>query len=203
MDQDTLSRIFDPFFTTKFVGRGLSLTTALGILKAHNGAMSAESRLGEGSLFEVFLPVARPRVPQPKLVAPPPRSHPTPGESIVLLVDDEAVLRETVSELLHILGYKVIEAVDGMEALETFKKRKEDITLVLMDLTMPRMDGREAFQAMRQIDPQVPVILSSGYTEQDATRDLVGSGLGAFLQKPYRLRDLEAALNSVLGKTNA
>jgi CheY-like chemotaxis protein len=121
----------------------------------------------------------------------------------ILLVDDEVVLRESVGELLVALGYEVIQAVDGLDALEKFKANREEIGLVLMDLTMPRMDGREAFLAIRAIDPRVRVILSSGYTEQDATSRLIGSGLAAFLQKPYRLKDLEEILKKVLGSSKS
>lgn len=197
MDAKTLSRCFDPFFTTKFVGRGMGLTMALGILKAHEGAILAESEPGKGTLFTIYLPaVQAPEKRQEEV--PPTLAKQEPQKGKILLVDDEPILRESVSELLEVLGFDVVEAVDGMDALDKFKTQRQDISVVLMDLTMPRMDGREAFLAMRDVDPNVKVILSSGYSEQDSTRHIIGSGLAAFLQKPYRLKDLEAVLARVL-----
>jgi len=193
MDAATLARIFDPFFSTKFMGRGLGLPATQGIVRAHGALLQVESTPGTGSAFSIyFRPSAMPPTPEePQAFRAPKRA----AGGRILLVDDEESLRESIAEFLEVLGFSVVQAADGLEAVEAFRAQSPDIGLIIMDLTMPRMDGHEAFQAIRALDPQIPIILSSGYSEQDATRQFSGEALAAFLQKPYTLKALEAMVN--------
>jgi len=196
MAPEVQARIFEPFFTTKVMGRGLGLSATMGILKGHRAAMKIYSEEGRGTTFRLLFPVcagmAAPEAPQP--AAPIPRQQAT-----VLLVDDEQMIREAAGAALESLGFKVVMACDGREAVETFRQNGA-IDLVLMDLTMPHMDGREAFHQLRRIRPSVPVILSSGYNEQESIQEFLGRGLAGFLQKPYTLRALEQLVLQALAR---
>ena len=189
MSPGVLARIFDPFFTTKVKGRGLGLSAMLGILRGHKAGIRIRSREGAGSLFQIFFPAS------PKAAAPRPD---TPAEPVgefsgkLLLVDDEVIILESIGLALETLGFEVIQARDGVEAMERFEAARPD--LVLMDLTMPRMDGATAFAKMQASRPEVPVILSSGYDRQA----LEGVRPAAFVQKPYRLKELKKLLAEVL-----
>jgi len=196
MDEETRLRLFDPFFTTKFSGRGLGLSAMLGILKAHNAGIRIQSKVGAGSSFKLFFPASAVQgVPEP---APEPLpSVPGPTGNI-LVVDDEPDVRETVAELLGSLGYRTLEARDGLDALERFEADGPDIALVIMDLTMPRMDGREAVARMRLLDPEVRVILCSGFNEADATRGFPEVHHSGFLQKPFTFQNLKDAVRMAL-----
>jgi CheY-like chemotaxis protein len=196
MDAATLERIFDPFFSTKFTGRGLGLAAVLGIVRGHKGVLRVYSELGKGSRFEVLLPVAgRPQVREKRA----PGTEAWRGTGTILLIDDEEMVRTTVREMLTWLGFDVLVAADGQEAIETFRARAETVTCILLDLTMPRMSGEETFREFRRIRQEVPVILCSGYNEQDVTQRFVGQGLAGFVQKPYTLANLQEALQRVLG----
>ncbi len=197
MPPDVLDRIFDPFFTTKATGRGLGLSAMLGILRGHHAGLRIHSRPGEGSVFQLFFPVA------PGATGPAPAQPPaTSGARLrgrVLLVDDEALVRETTGRVLAALGLEVVQAQDGFEAVALVDRDPAGYDLVFMDLTMPRMDGREAFQAMRARNPALKVILCSGYTEQDILRTFEGETPAGFLQKPFQIRDLRNLLGRVMG----
>ncbi len=202
MDAATLGRIFDPFFSTKFMGRGLGLPATQGILRTHRAILKVESEVDKGSTFTIYFPVLQEDLDLPEPAPLRKAQQPVQASSStrILLVDDETVLRESVAEFLEILGFEVIQAVDGQDAVERFQAMLGHISLVIMDLTMPRMDGHEAFLALRALDPSLKVILSSGYTEQDATRPFQGAKLAAFLHKPYYLKDLEALIHRVLSE---
>ncbi|WP_306590004.1 PAS domain S-box protein [Geothrix sp. 21YS21S-4] len=195
MTPEVRERIFDPFFTTKFTGRGLGLSAMLGILRSHHGSLKVYSELGKGSAFRLFLPA----VGAPKEEHPPRREglH-WRGTGTLLVVDDEAGARSVARTLGEGLGFRVVEAADGREGVALFELHHAEISVVLMDLTMPHMDGRQAFAKMHAIDPGVPVVLTSGYSEQDVIGDFVDRGLAGFLPKPYRSSQFQAMLRKAV-----
>lgn len=198
MDSDTASRIFDPFFTTKFTGRGLGMAAVLGIVRGHKGAIAMSSQPGAGTTFRVYIPAAG------EAARPPARKieetgSDWKGSGTVLLVDDEDILISIASELLGELGFDVITAGDGLEALEAFRQNVDRICCVLLDLTMPNMDGEQCFRELSAFRPDVKVIISSGYSEQEVAGRFSGKGLVGFVQKPYTLSVLRTALRAVLG----
>ncbi|BDU69017.1 hypothetical protein GETHOR_11180 [Geothrix oryzae] len=197
MTPEVMERIFDPFFTTKATGRGLGLSAMLGILRGHGAGLRIASEVGRGSTFRLCFPAAsEPASPRPSGES---SAEAPPVRGLVLLVDDEPQILQTTGSALTSLGLEVVTATDGLEALERFREHRTSLRLVLMDLTMPRMDGREAFQAMRALDPRIPVVLSSGFTEQDSRLAFQGGSPAAFLQKPYQLKDLRTAIQKALG----
>lgn len=188
-----MEELFDPFFTTKFTGRGLGLPVVLGITLAHKGAVTVESKPGRGSSFRVFLPIqtgGASRQAAPK--------GPTGGRGTVLLVEDEEMMRGLAGFMLEHLGFTVLSAGDGFEAVELFRKHRDTIRCVLCDLSMPGMNGRETLEVLRRIAPGIPVILASGYTESHALSVGHPEQPWAFLQKPYRVAELKAALDALL-----
>jgi len=192
MDEETKARIFEPFFSSKAVGRGLGLAAVSGIVRGHKGAIRVYSELGKGTTIKVLLPASTHEAAPTKV----PVSH-TASErvqGIVLVVDDEAAVRRLARRSLERLGFTVIEAEDGHVAVEAYRAQPHDIVGVLLDMTMPVMGGEETFRQLRVIDPDVRVLLSSGYNEQEATRRFAGKGLAGFLQKPYRATELQEAM---------
>jgi PAS domain S-box-containing protein len=196
MSPEVMARIFDPFFTTKATGRGLGLSAMLGILRGHRAGLEIHSEVGRGSTFRIYFPAAKGRAVGGEARE---RAGASPLKGTVLLVDDEPAVLETLGPALETLGFRVLLARDGTEAVAQFQADPAGIDLVLMDLTMPRMDGREAFQAIRGIRPDARVVLSSGYTEQESVQSIMGQGLAGFLQKPYTLRILQETLQKALG----
>jgi PAS domain S-box-containing protein len=196
MDDVTRGRIFEPFFTTKFTGRGLGLSAVLGIMRGHKGAIKVYSEPGKGTTIKVLFPASS--APAQPLEGDPPKERQWRGSGAVLMADDEETVRKVGGQMLAHLGFRPILAADGQQALSSFLLHKESIVCVIVDLTMPAMDGEETFQEIHRIDPQIPVILSSGYNEQEAVQRFVGKGLAGFLQKPYQLSQLRQKLQEVL-----
>ena len=194
MTAETRAKIFDPFFSTKRTGRGLGLAAVLGIVRGHNGAVQVASEPNRGSTFCVFLPACEP-VASP---AEPPLALPTcPGGGTVLVVDDEDFIRSLAQRMLEALGFQVLTACDGREGIETFR-RQQEIVAVLLDVTMPGFDGLETLRELRRIRHDVPVLLSSGFSETEVTKRLEGHDLAGFVSKPYSLEQLAQALLGLL-----
>jgi CheY-like chemotaxis protein len=209
-DKD-IENIFDPFFSSKFTGRGLGLSVVLGIVRTHGGAVTVESKPDRGSIFKVFLPVTTDAVlcqlhpiaiPSATTGTPPPgKSDKTPileDGGTVLLVEDEEPVRKMTRVMLTRLCYAVLEASDGVEAVELFQQRQNEIRCVLCDLTMPRMGGWETLAALRKISPDIPIILSSGYDKDQVMAGEHAEWPQAFLGKPYKLSDLRETIQKAI-----
>lgn len=193
-----LSRIFDPFFTTKnqekgVRGTGLGLASAYGAVQQHNGAIYVSSTVGNGTAFRLQLPLSQFTGPVtlklPETVT---------GSGCILVVDDEDIMRSTADEILATIGYEVIFADNGKHAVEVFEKERERIDLVLLDMVMPEMNGRDCFKKLRSLDPDLKIILTSGFTREEDLKDIREGGLNGFIRKPYRRAALSQIIHEVL-----
>ncbi|NPU84504.1 MAG: PAS domain S-box protein [Syntrophaceae bacterium] len=200
MDDQTRERIFDPFFTTKGMGRGtgLGLATVYGIVKGHGGAINVASRPGRGTTFVIHLPASQKAVVREAA----PQATATGGAETILLVDDETLVLNVAREMLQVLGYRVLRAGSGQEAVAVYHERKDGIDMVILDMIMPGMSGGETFDRLREIDPQVRVLLSSGYSIDGAAREILDRGCNGFLQKPFQLEQMARSVRSVLDGKN-
>ncbi len=200
MTQETLSRIFEPFYTTKFTGRGLGLSAVMGIIRSHGGGLRVYSEPGKGTTFKVLLPAVEGEADRETLK--PGSKSGSGGEwrgaGTVLLVDDEESVRAISAKLLNLLGLEVLIAENGLQALDIYREKQKDIDLVILDLTMPKMDGAETFRGLRAIDQDVKVVLASGYSEKDVATRFAGKKLSACVQKPYSLDKLREILPPLL-----
>lgn len=196
MDSNVKKRIFEPFFTTKFTGRGLGMAAMLGIVRGHRGCVKIYSEPANGSTIKVLFPVVEDDSDKEN------KSftilEPWKGHGTVLLVDDDEAIRGIARDLLELTGFTVLMANDGRQALDIFQVHADQIRCVILDLTMPHMDGEETFRELRRIKPDAKVIMSSGYNAQEVNQRFLGKGIAGFLQKPYHLRDLQAELKRVL-----
>ncbi len=193
MDGATLARIFDPFFTTKFTGRGLGLAAVLGIVRGQKGAITVDTVVGKGSTFQVFFPV----VGQPRDVKPAAPRKVSPGSATILIVDDEAVVHKTARSALERLGYAVLVAENGVEALRIFEQHQDRIALIVLDMTMPIMGGEEALPRLRSIREKVKIVASSGYNEREFLEKF-GDRVDGFLQKPYTASQVAQVVSHAL-----
>ena len=196
MDKATQERIFEPFFTTKEMGRGtgLGLASVYGIIKNHGGFINVYSEKGEGATFNIYLPASEREVIEEKK----PAGDTLRGTETVLFVDDEDMIIEVAEELLEQLGYKVLTARSGKEAIETYEKNKEQIDIAILDMIMPDMSGGETYDKLKEINPDIKVLLASGYSLNGAATEILDRGCNGFIQKPAKMRELSQKLREIL-----
>jgi PAS domain S-box-containing protein len=197
MDDATRAKIFDPFFTTKFTGRGLGLAAVLGIIRGHRGTVRVSSHPGVGTCFQVYFPASTRTIERSLSALSNDSIH---GSGTVLIVDDEEIVRMAARTVLESFGYTVLEAKDGREALRVYERHIGEISVVLLDMTMPIMSGVETLQHMLKLDPEAVVIATSGYNESEAMQ-IFGSSIAGFIQKPFTAPDLGRKIKSACERT--
>jgi CheY-like chemotaxis protein len=194
MDKATREKIFEPFFSTKFAGRGLGMAAVVGIVRGHGGGIRIETGLGEGTSITVFFPATTEAEGQTSTVPGASANVSWQGRGKVLLVEDDEAAREFAHVCLERAGIEVVEAADGREATVLFQAQPDEFSCVLLDLTMPHLDGVETYSRLKRIRPDIPVILCSGYPKKAATERFSDMGLAGFLKKPYEPEELLACL---------
>lgn len=198
MDKETMTRIFDPFFTTKVTGRGLGLAAVLGIVQGHKGCLQVSSEKGKGTCFKILLPAYD--LPAETVVPVATPSLDWKGHGTLLIAEDDEAILKMSCRILESAGFKVLTAADGQEALTVFRRHQNEIRLVLLDMTMPRLDGEACLLELRRLNPTVKVIMTSGHNEQEVINRFTGKGLTGFIQKPYTLKELLPKIREVLGE---
>ena len=188
MDEKTMKRVFDPFFTTKQKerGTGLGLASAYGIIKNHDGIITVESTKDKGTIFNLYLPASERAVIEEQGD----EQKITVGSETVLLVDDEPIVLDVSVQMLKKIGYKVLFAHHGREAIEIFKQNNDKIAIVILDLIMPGINGGEVYERLKEIDSNVKVLLSNGYSIDGQAAEILNRGCDGFIQKPFKLNEL-------------
>lgn len=196
LSEDDKANLFDPFYKGKYLGSGLALSSVLGIVREHGGAISVEGKIGKGATVTAYFPVSD--GPASMVVEPPATAPPWRGDGTVLIVDDEPNARKIAQLFLEEVGFEVLLAEDGRRGVELFGEHANEVVAVVLDLTMPHMSGAETFHELRKIRRDIPVLLSSGYSEQDVTDRFSGQPWAGFIQKPYRFAALVFKLKEIL-----
>jgi len=198
MDKATIERIFDPFFTTKEMGRGtgLGMASAYGIVKGHGGYIDVDSQRGQGTTFRIYLPASEGRVIEKKVVS----GKIVEGKETILLVDDEEMVLEVGTQVLNTLGYTVLEAKGGKEAVDVYQSNRDKIHIVLLDMIMPQMGGGETYDRIKEINPKVKVLLSSGYSVDGQAKEILERGCDGFIQKPFNMKQISQKIREILDK---
>jgi signal transduction histidine kinase/ActR/RegA family two-component response regulator len=196
MDDEIQLRIFDPFFTTKEIGRGtgLGLASAYGIIKNHGGVITIESEKGKGTIFHIYLPASQKKVHDTKKVSTTLLS----GTGTILVVDDEELMTDVCQQILQRMGFKVLIAKSGKEAIEVFNANRDIIDLVILDIILPGMDGGAIYDGLKEIKPGIKVLIASGYSINGKASELMKKGCSGFIQKPFRKNELSLKLNEIL-----
>jgi CheY-like chemotaxis protein len=197
MNEETQQRIFDPLFTTKITGRGLGLASVINVVRRHNGAIEVKSEEGRGTVFRVYFPVEA-QNDEPGTEAAQAAKGEWRGYGTVLIADDEAAIRSITAALLERLGFRVITAADGFETVDLYTEHAGDITLLLMDLNMPRLNGIEAVLRIRHINPKVPVLFMSGYPREQVMERFGQQPHTDFIRKPFQSSELLDGIRNVM-----
>jgi two-component system cell cycle sensor histidine kinase/response regulator CckA len=198
MDENTLRRIFDPFFTTKdrSMGTGLGLASAYGIIKNHGGMINAQSVIGQGSTFDVYLPASSKKIVRKEHV----NGEALRGSETILLIDDEDIVIDIGGQILERLGYRAVTARSGREAIEIYRANKNKINIVILDVIMPDMGGGETYDRLKKINPAIKVLLSSGYSINGQASEIMNRGCNGFIQKPFNMEQLSRKIREILSK---
>jgi two-component system cell cycle sensor histidine kinase/response regulator CckA len=198
MDEETMEHIFEPFFTTKGLacGTGLGLASTYGIVKGHGGYIDVDSATGEGTTFHIYLPGSEETFQEEQELP----GKPVKGNGTVLLVDDEEIILSTGEQMLGTLGYKVLPAAGGREAVRLFEENLDKIDLVLLDMVMPSPGGGKTFDKLKEINPDVKVLLSSGYSINGEAKEIMNRGCDGFIQKPFDMGKLSQSIQEILEK---
>jgi CheY-like chemotaxis protein len=200
MDEKTKERIFEPFFTTKELGKGtgLGLASVYGIIKNHGGFINVQSEKGKGTTFTIYLPTTKKDMKE----AEDDSNQILEGSETILLVDDEKIILNVGMELLKSIGYQVLVAGSGKEAIEVFKKNHDNIEMIILDTIMPEMGGDETYEKLKEINPGIKVLLSSGYGIDDQAVQILANDCDGFIQKPFNLEDLSQSTRAILDKVS-
>jgi two-component system cell cycle sensor histidine kinase/response regulator CckA len=198
MDENTLKKVFEPFFTTKDPGKGTGLGLAMvySIIRRFNGHINVYSEPGQGSIFHVYLPVRQTKIDASKEPELDKKIH--TGHGTALVIEDEDVIRKSVEKILKAVGYNVLSSANGAGGLDYYKSRHKEISVVLLDMVMPKESGKQVFIEMRKINPEVKVILMSGFRKDQRVQEVLAMGVKGFLQKPFNQEELLSAVEAIL-----